>query len=163
MEWVSLAIGLFGGGLIVYFLDWLRNRGDITLDSYDLSLYYYIEQTMNYLLRFQVDLQFINSSGRQEVINNFSARFFDGENFMEIYFGDYTVPPADVIEPRHVKCIHFTLYTAGQKNEVPMLAIYENSSFLEISYRVKNKKRVIVIKGNDMRLLQTYLPQRYIG
>ncbi|MGH2648733.1 MAG: hypothetical protein ACRDE8_14245, partial [Ginsengibacter sp.] len=96
MAWVALFVGLFGGGIIADFINQIRKRGKIELNEFNAKLFYREFQLHNFISTFSLDLQFINSSGHQEIIKDIKARFYTGANFIPLQFENFNTKPADI-------------------------------------------------------------------
>lgn len=167
MDWASyfkILLGAVIGAIVVTLADYLSKKGKVELNEYNLKLFYRQFYQSNLVINLNLDLQFINSSGYQQIIKNISARFFDGENFVPLLFENYNTRPADIIEAKKVKCLQYNITLTKIDIELPMLNIYEDKAYLEVTYNIKNKNLIKLIYGTEMQLIdntRTYGDAKY--
>lgn len=135
-----------GGGLIVFLLELLLKRGKIKIDNYSLKAsYYHTNDFQNNITQFDLDIQFINTSGNNKIINNISAVYFDGQKSHDLVFEGYNVPPAGVIESKQVKCLQFKLRPSIGYARLPI----EETFYVIINYTLGKKLHQIRINGHE--------------
>jgi len=139
-----------GVGILNFLFKLFRRKGKIVLHQSVLTINYYYKNLDNLTSGLILDLQFLNNSLDQAIISDFSARFYDGADFHEIFF-DKTNQPADKLEAKSPKDISFKL-SCPTLIRTPLINIYDKTAHLDLRYRLNGKNRAVFI--DDIRLIQ---------
>jgi hypothetical protein len=160
MDTLMIIVTAAGGGLLVFLFELLLKRGSIKIDNYHLKTsYHHTANFQNNITQFDLDIQFINSSGHTKIINNISATYFDGQENHHLLFEGYNVPPAGVVEQKQVKCLQFRL---RPNKGIARLPIGE-PHYVIVDYNIGSKSHVLRIEGNEFEALDITTPPFYMG
>lgn len=151
-EWATLLVGFLSGGALIGIVNWISKKGEVKLDKYYVQLNYRRSDLDNFITNVVLELQFINSSGHQIILKDFSAKFNHAGKTQELIFKGYNVAPADILEAKKVKDIQFILLPLSENISLPLFDIAEDNFNLEINYLLNNKKKNIIIKGGEIKV-----------
>jgi hypothetical protein len=148
---ITSTVSLLGGGLIVYLFEFFAKRGKIVVDSYSLTLTHL--HTSDYkqfvIIKFELDIQFINSSGYSKIVNNLTAKFFDSQNIHTLQFYGHNVPPAAVIEAKQTECLQFDLVAKQHNFYCPAKP---QDFYVEVDFNINGKAEKLKITTEKMEL-----------
>ena len=151
MIW-QLLITAFGSSVLTIIVGYIKNRGGIELNEYSAKLIYHRSPYLEtFLLHFEIDLHFINSSGYTKIIKNIHAKFFDGNEFIELSFDGYNTSPADVVEPNKNKCLQYKLLHDGKQLSFSLFHILDSQAYLIINYIINKKEKKLIILGGEIK------------
>lgn len=154
MKWLEIVALLFGGGGVGIIIERILKMGDIKITYAIAASYYYFEMN-SYLNYFILDIQIMNTSGDQKLIDNLVCRFFDGSSYKNLGFENYTIPPAAVLKARAVENMKFKLLTYEKKTEFPLLPVSDGTAFIEITYNLGKHKNSYILGGNAFSMVDS--------
>lgn len=151
---VGFIITFLSGGILGILYEVYKNKGSITLNEAKIILYYRETKFDDYVVKFNLDMLFINTSGHQRIIKDLEVKFYNGKDFIPLRFENHNTRPADIIEPRKTRCLQYVLLPYQSDIAVPIMDVAENIAHLEVSYNIKNKKRKLFLHSKDWTLKQ---------
>ncbi len=154
-------LNIEGTGILNLFFKWLLNKGKIVLNSYSLSLVYRYENLNSYIHHFILELQFINNSGLQVIVKDFSVRFYDGAEWHKLMIGDSNISFAEKIEAKSPKNFRLELFPQTNNIDVPLINIGSRTAHLEFLYKIFNKNHSEFI--NEIKLIEDENYPTWVG
>lgn len=153
-EVITAICGALGGGVLVEVYHYIRSRGKVVVDSYYANVSYVITELNQKQIRgIEVEIQFINRSGHNKVLNKFKVEYFDFQSYVNLNIEGSNVPPAIVIEPTNPKVLKMKLYSNG------ILDVNIGLNYcLEISYNVGKKQEKLIIWSTEFNLQDVTKP-----
>lgn len=94
---------------------------------------------------FTLYLQFLNRRREQVILSDFSARYYDGKNYLDMYFAGNTIPPALCIASKSPLDVKIELNITEKFMDVPFFAINKKVAHLNQEYKVNKEKRFVTI------------------
>jgi hypothetical protein len=159
MEWIRIIVAFLSGGLAGAIFQTILKRGKVIYDNSHVNFQYYVnEQTaIQYIGHFNLDIQFINTSGNQIILKDFIGRFYNGSEFRDLLVDNARIPPARIMEPKVVKLLNFIFTPVEGDNAFSMLYLLDDTAYFELSYVVKGKTKKNIIPGSQFNLLKGWL------
>jgi hypothetical protein len=149
MEWAVLFSGLLGGGVIVFLFDnYYFKRGKIILQSCHLIVNYDDKGSYEaggftihnrYIIDLRLDVQFINTSGHQALVTDFTLALYNIGEPTAFEFDSYKLFPAFPIPPRDGKMSTYYLKHGKGKIRMPHFDSRYKDTYFTIFYRINNQ------------------------
>lgn len=161
MEWIKIIAAFLSGGLAGTVLQIFIKRGKVIYDNSHIKFNYFINgrTQIHHILSFELDIQFINTSGNQIILKDFKGRYYNSDDFYDLVVSELNILPAFIMEPKIVKTFSLTFRNKIDKSDFSMLYIADGTAYFELSYINNGKLQKVFIHGDQFTMSQNWVAE----
>lgn len=156
----TLAVTFASGSALTLLFEYFRNRGKACLSEQNLTCSIRTLQLRNLIVDFELDLQFINTSGNQKIISSISASMYDGHEYVPLAFEGHNIMPSDILEARKVKTMKYRLRTPFHNTPMPLIS---DGMHVVINYSINGKRDARRIDGYSIGIIDVTHQWHLVG
>jgi hypothetical protein len=155
MEWFSWSS--VGQALFKFFY---KQKKRISINNKVGVVYYaYKAIAMPMIVEIEINVLILNKSNRLITLTDFTASFYDGNDWHDLYFDPTKVPPFETIDPERPKNVIFKFEIS---DEIPLPMFFDIPiSHLMIRYNMGKRKEAVFM--DEIRIFEKQSPYSWVA